>query len=215
MTSSPSTSPRNSLDLALISHYPTPQAALAAHNPDMQTLFGTDNLAAYRSYTPALATLSRVYGRETAEAWLEIQLKNLADYSGARDKLNEFQRLQLARVIIGEWGFLRLSELMRFFFRFKAGRYGRFYGSVDPLVITEAICLYQQERLGEIAEIEKEERRAQDEADRAVRDRHHAELHRAAALSGLDRATFIRLWTFNAPDIPPDEFAPIAWLFDL
>ncbi len=141
----------------------------AAHNPDMQTLFGTDNLAAYRSYTPALATLSRVFGRETAEAWLEIQLKNLADYSGARDKLNEFQRLQLARVIIGEWGFLHLSELMRFFFRFKAGRYGRFYGSVDPLVITEALCLYQRERLGEIAEIEQEERRAQDEAARAPR----------------------------------------------
>ncbi|MCC8176515.1 MAG: hypothetical protein LIO91_08810, partial [Bacteroidales bacterium] len=65
-----------------------------------------------------------------------------------------------------------------------------------------------------IAEIEQEERRAQDEAARALGERYRAEIHRAADLSGLDRQTFIRLWTYNAPDIPVDEFAPIAWLFN-
>lgn len=35
---------------------------------------------------------------------------------------------------------------MLFFHRFKAGRYGRFYGSVDPLVITTAIREFIAER---------------------------------------------------------------------
>lgn len=35
---------------------------------------------------------------------------------------------------------------MLFFHRFKAGRYGRFYGSVDPLVITTALREFLRDR---------------------------------------------------------------------
>jgi hypothetical protein len=35
---------------------------------------------------------------------------------------------------------------MLFFHRFKAGHYGRFYGSVDPLVITTALRDFCKER---------------------------------------------------------------------
>lgn len=35
---------------------------------------------------------------------------------------------------------------MLFIYRFKAGRYGRFYGSVDPLVIVESLRKFCEER---------------------------------------------------------------------
>ena len=47
---------------------------------------------------------------------------------------------------------------MLFFSRFKAGRYGRFYGNVDPMVITSALVVFRRERAEAIAKHEAEER---------------------------------------------------------
>lgn len=47
---------------------------------------------------------------------------------------------------------------MLFFYRFKSGRYGHFYGSVDPLVITCSLQEFINERGCAIAQNEQEER---------------------------------------------------------
>lgn len=47
---------------------------------------------------------------------------------------------------------------MLFFSRFKAGRYGRFYGNVDPMVITSALVIFRRERAEVIARHEDEDR---------------------------------------------------------
>lgn len=51
-----------------------------------------------------------------------------------------------ANVIATEFYYLSVTELMLFFHRFKSGRYGRFYGSVDPLVITTSLRDFLYER---------------------------------------------------------------------
>lgn len=55
---------------------------------------------------------------------------------------------------------------MLFFFRFKAGKYGTFFGSVDPMTITSALSSFCRERLdanakheGEIAMMKVQEYR--------------------------------------------------------
>ena len=41
---------------------------------------------------------------------------------------------------------VKVSELLLFFYRFKAGHYGHFYGTVDPMVITCALRDFVAER---------------------------------------------------------------------
>ncbi len=65
---------------------------------------------------------------------------------------------QCATVIATTYHYLTVSELMLFFFRFKAARYGRFYGSVDPLVITSALRDFVRERNDAYFKHEQEER---------------------------------------------------------
>lgn len=54
---------------------------------------------------------------------------------------------------------------MLFFHRFKSGCYGRFYGSVDPLVITTSLREFIKERNEAIDKHEQEERQAKRSAD--------------------------------------------------
>ena len=91
--------------------------------------------------------------------WLVPQLYNLSEYCGCREKLQGTPLEECASVIAMEFYYLTVTELMLFFHWFKTGRYGRFYGSVDPLVITTSIREFIRERNTEIDRHEREERK--------------------------------------------------------
>lgn len=71
--------------------------------------------------------------------WIIPQLYDLSEYCGCKEKLHGKPLEECAYVIATEFCYLKVSELMLFFHRFKSGIYGRFYGSVDPLVITTSL----------------------------------------------------------------------------
>jgi hypothetical protein len=73
------------------------------------------------------------------------------------DKQAEF----LAEVIANEYYFLKASELLLFFYNFKTGKYGRFYGVVDPMRIMEALGEFKDERDRVIEQHRKEVEKAQ------------------------------------------------------
>ena len=107
---------------------------------------------------PTLSTIRKGYGSNAAVTWLIPQLFDLSEYCGCKGKISEEQMQQCATVIATTYHYLTVSELMLFFFRFKAARYGRFYGSVDPLVITSALREFVKERNMEYHRHEQEER---------------------------------------------------------
>lgn len=57
-----------------------------------------------------------------------------------------------------EYHYLKITELMLFFYYFKTGRYGKFYGAVDPLVITCSLRDFIVERGVAISRHEQEQR---------------------------------------------------------
>ena len=57
---------------------------------------------------------------------------------------------------------------MYFFFLFKSGRFGSFYGSVDTIVITQSIREFLKIRNDEIESIER--KRNQEESERRSKD---------------------------------------------
>ena len=115
---------------------------------------------------PSLARMRRNYGSNAAIVFLIPQLRDLAVYSGCKEKMGENQYHQCAFVISTEFHYLKITEIMLFCHRFKAGRYGHFYGSVDPLVITTALREFLDERgrAYQQHDIEEEERREAEEA---------------------------------------------------
>ena len=126
----------------------------AAQNPD-KAFFGD---------APTLAVINTTYGKNTAVMWLIPQLNNVSRFCGCKERLTDEVTEELARSIAAEYYYLKTSELMLFLQRFKMGHYGRFYGAVDPLVITTALQDFLADRRTAYAKHQQEEERKQREA---------------------------------------------------
>lgn len=127
-------------------------------NPGVQLSLCQDSSACIFGDYPSLAVMKSAFGFNAPIAWLVPQLYNLSEYCGCRDKLQGAQLEECAGVIATNFYWLKISEMMLFFHRFKSGMYGRFYGSVDPLIIIEALRKFVSERNTEIDKRESEER---------------------------------------------------------
>lgn len=99
---------------------------------------------------PTLSEVNIAYGEGASEEWLVYHLTDLNEFAGQRDKLSSFQLRQLARLLSQNYYYLKVTEFELFFRRFKMARYGTFYGSIDPLIITTAIRSFLIERANEI-----------------------------------------------------------------
>ena len=100
--------------------------------------------------------------------WLVAQLYNLSEYCGCKGKLEGKPLEECAHIISMEFHYLKVSELMLFFYRFKTGRYGRFYGSVDPLIITESLRMFCDERSSAYTRHEQEQRKQREAEQRKL-----------------------------------------------
>jgi len=78
--------------------------------------------------------------------WLALQLLDLSEYCGCKNKLSKEQLRQCSMTIVHTYPHFKISELMLFFQWFKAAKYGEFYGSVDPMRITSALRSFAVER---------------------------------------------------------------------
>ncbi len=140
----------------LLAAYPDRNAVFAAFTPDKQIRVSEDLDKCFFGGAPSLATLNATYGRQTAAIWLIPQLYNLSEYCGCKDKLQGNPLKECAGIVASEFWYLTVTELMLFFVRFKAGTYGRFYGSIDPLIIMNAIRQFLDERAAAIERHEDE-----------------------------------------------------------
>lgn len=143
----PDSQPRNN---DIVATYGQREQFLASFNPDMQLPLCANPEGCVAADVPTLSQANAAYGSNTAIMWLVPQLYDLSEYCGCRDKLRGRPLEQCAAIIAAEYHFLKPTELMLFFHRFKTGRYGRFYGAVDPLVITSALRDFMNERNAEI-----------------------------------------------------------------
>lgn len=126
-------------------------------SPDTQVFFGRETEKAIMGDYPTLNDLNKAYGQGFATDWLIPQLDDLSMHTGAKN-LTERQQEQLAELIATEYRYLKITEVLLFFFRFKTGRYGRFYGTVDPMIIMCAMREFISERNSMIDAFEQQER---------------------------------------------------------
>lgn len=112
---------------------------------------------------PTMLEINTAYGNREASRIVYALLTNFALYAGGNMKLSDSQRLQCANIIVETYPWLKITEIIIFFHRLKAGLYGRFYGNQDPTLITEALKDFLDYRK---AIYDKEETQRLNEKDR-------------------------------------------------
>lgn len=129
----------------MIKAWGEPKSFLVRFSPDMQMEIGFDTDRCVFGNFPTLGSL-KDYGKNMAKTWVLVQLTDLSEYCGCRDKLEGRSLEQCADIISQRYYYLKVSELMMFFCRFKAGDYGRFYGTIDPMIIMSALNEFARQR---------------------------------------------------------------------
>ena len=151
----------------LYSRFGDRNSFLAKCNPDVQTIFARHPDRCYFGDYPTLSEINGAYGKTMAAQWLTTHLTNLSEFSGAKDVTVD-QLNELSRIIAQEYHWLKVTELLLFFYKFKTGCYGRFYGSVDPLVITTALREFVRDRNSAHIRHEQEERERKEAEERKL-----------------------------------------------
>lgn len=149
----------------LLRRYGEREQFLVTFNPSYQMkVCGNAEECFFGDY-PTLGQL-KGYGNNAPMLWLIPQLQNLSEYCGVKEKLTQTQLAELSFIISNEYYYFKISELMLFVYRFKAAKYGTFYGMVDPLVITKALKEFARERTEAYERRDKEIRERKMEEDR-------------------------------------------------
>ena len=132
---------------------------LKEFNPSKQEEFYLNERKAYMGDYPTLRQLDEQFEKRSSVAWLIPQLFNLSEYCGCKDKMTAGMIEECASVIAAMFGKLKISEVMLFFFLFKGGKYGKFYGAVDPITITCAMNEFMVKRATDRDFYEREQER--------------------------------------------------------
>lgn len=103
---------------------------------------------------PTLREVSEAFGEKTATLWIKVQVENLNSFCGVTRKMDPFQMEELSKMIVAEYDYLKVSELLIFFHRFKAGLYCELFGSVDPQRVLIGLRAFLKERATEKTDIQ-------------------------------------------------------------
>lgn len=163
------TSPQSSRAASeCIRRYGTAEQFAALFSPQHQAQYCQRADRVFSGNAPTMTTLANAYGHDFAETWIECEVKELSEYTGCKDKITVRQTEDLAKIILSAYPYLMATELMLFFWRFKTGRYGRFYGAVDTMVVTTALRCFMTERRESLARLEQEREKARRDREDAV-----------------------------------------------
>lgn len=95
---------------------------------------------------PTLAELNTTFDNRFSSAWLMAQLYDLSEYCGCKEKLSGVPLRQCANIIASDFYYMKVTELMLFFRRFKSGSFDKFYGVIDPLIISVSLRSFVKDR---------------------------------------------------------------------
>ena len=125
--------------------------------PNLCAKFATEALERCFSAKTYTLTQLRLNCAGLQNSWLSAQITYLNSISGAT-QMTEMQMMMLASNISQAYGYLKITELMVFFFQLAGGKYGKFYGAVDPMQIMVDLNEFMKYRSVMLDKIESERR---------------------------------------------------------
>ena len=131
--------------------------------PNKQVIVCDNKDLCYFGNAPTLTELSNRYSRKVTLIWLVAQITDLITFSNCKNIINDQQIKELARMINSKFYYLKLTEIMLFFYKFKSGEYEDFYGTISPIAIIKSLNAFKDERMF----VYEEHRNSELEAKRA------------------------------------------------
>lgn len=107
---------------------------LKTFDPSLQVMCGGHPVNSIMCAIPTLARVRAEYGEQTALDWLRLELNDYQNFVSVKgeNELSDDVIKVTATLILQEYHYLKLSEVMLFFYRLKAGCYGELYGRINP-----------------------------------------------------------------------------------
>lgn len=118
---------------------------LKEFNPDKQFTYAKDEKMCFCCNAPTIKEASVGYSPIVVESWIEIQLNDLISYLGIEPPPLP-TLTQCAKIIAQEYWFFKTSEILLFFYKFKAGHYERFYKTFDPIILMKGLHDFKEYR---------------------------------------------------------------------
>ena len=131
---------------------------MVAVNPDRQLQISEHPEECYFGQSPTLASLNVIYGRGAAEAWLLPEVQEVCLFMGIKEMPDNYQATKLVKIIVQQFGYLKVDEVQLFFFNFCSSRYRHFYNTFDPSVIILSLHDFLHDRNRAYEEREERER---------------------------------------------------------
>lgn len=194
--------------MAIVERYHNEDNFLALFNPSKQVSYTRDLNRAFRGDAPTLSLIAKSFGTGARDNWLDIQLTELAVFSGCKDKLTSYQIEALIDIIAEKYSYLKVTELMYFFLEFKSGEYGKFFGAVDPLTITCALKEFCNDRRAILTRLEHEDKEREKRNDPEY-------IRYVRRYNEHTRKSIFYAQNFRSKDFTFEEFEEIWWLFNL
>lgn len=140
--------------MTLTNKYGSRDEFLQRFNPCYLLRMNDREKECYLGEYPTVGSLTS-YGKNFPSMWLIPHLTNLSEYCGVKEKLTAGILEETAYILADMCRNLKITEVMLYFYRFKQNRYGKFYGIVDPLIITGELDTFLKERNGELYRLEQ------------------------------------------------------------
>ena len=131
---------------------------MVAVNPDRQLQISEHPEECYFGQSPTLASLNVIYDRGAAEAWLLPEVQEVCLFMGIKEMPDNYQATKLVKIIVQQFGYLKVDEVQLFFFNFCSARYRHFYNTFDPSIIILSLRDFLYDRNRAYEEREKRER---------------------------------------------------------
>ena len=122
---------------------------LSDYLPTKRVYLCADKELCYFGKAPTLLDIGNKYGRKLPLIWLVGQITDLVTFTNCKNIINETQIRELARMINAEYHYYKLTEIMLFFYLFKAGEYDDFYGTISPAAIMKSLKEFKKQRCSE------------------------------------------------------------------
>ena len=140
----------------LLQRFPTVEYFFNIFSPQRQLLICQDPTYCFFGPSPTLTEVDIMYGPFTSAKWLIPLIADASLSCGLKEDVTENQLQFTAMAIYGRFRWLKASELMLFFFNFKAGFYERFYSYFDTQTIIRSVKTFIEERALAIAAHERD-----------------------------------------------------------
>lgn len=137
----------------------------ACHTIDLCEKIKSPSICILNEAYPTLYAKDGTISEGAAISFMNAHLLVVSDFVGAKNKITDTQLRSVGEHILTLFPTLTMVEFILFCARLRTGRYGVFYGSVDPQKILVAFEVFLEDRKNDYCIREETERKIREEEE--------------------------------------------------